>query len=62
MPGQACAYKLGEIKILELREKAKKALGVKFDLRKFHNVVLMNGAMPLALLEQQVDEYIRTIA
>jgi uncharacterized protein (DUF885 family) len=59
MPGQACAYKVGELKILELREKAKKALGDKFDLRQFHNVVLGKGAMPLTLLEKIVDEYIQ---
>ena len=59
MPGQACAYKIGELKILELREKARQALGEKFDLRQFHNVILKNGAMPLSLLEQVVDRYIR---
>jgi uncharacterized protein (DUF885 family) len=58
MPGQACSYKVGELKILELREKAKQALGEKFDLRQFHNVVLGKGAMPLTLLEKMVDEYI----
>ncbi len=58
MPGQACAYKIGMIKILELREKAKKELGDKFNLRKFHDVVLKNGGMPLTLLEQVVEEYI----
>ncbi|MEW6092838.1 MAG: DUF885 domain-containing protein, partial [Chloroflexota bacterium] len=56
MPGQACAYKIGEIKMVELREKARKALGEKFDLRKFHDIVLKNGSMPLNLLEQVVDE------
>jgi uncharacterized protein (DUF885 family) len=60
MPGQACAYKIGEIRILELREKARKALGGKFDLRRFHDAVLMNGSLPLGLLEQVVDGYIRT--
>jgi uncharacterized protein (DUF885 family) len=58
MPGQACAYKIGEIKMVELRDKARKALGDKFDLRKFHDVVLKNGAMPLNILEQVVDTYI----
>ena len=58
MPGQACAYKIGMIKILELREKARKELDNKFDLRKFHDVVLKSGSMPLTLLEQIVDEYI----
>ncbi|MEW6717125.1 MAG: DUF885 domain-containing protein [Chloroflexota bacterium] len=60
MPGQACAYKIGEIKILELRDKARRELGERFDLRKFHNVVLRNGSMPLTVLEQVVDEYIQT--
>lgn len=58
MPGQACAYKIGMIKILELREKAKTQLGDKFDLREFHNVVLKNGAVPLDILEQLIDKYI----
>jgi uncharacterized protein (DUF885 family) len=58
MPGQACAYKIGMIKILELREKAKLALGDKFNLRKFHNVVLKNGAVPLSILEEIIDAYI----
>ena len=61
MPGQACAYKMGEIKIVELREKARQALGEKFDLRQFHNVVLKSGALPLALLEQEVDEFIQAV-
>lgn len=59
MPGQACAYKIGMIKILELREKAKNSLGDKFDLREFHNVVLKNGAVPLNILEELIDEYIK---
>jgi uncharacterized protein (DUF885 family) len=57
-PGQACAYKLGQLKILELREKAKAALGPKFDLKDFHAVVLENGGVPLTLLQQLVDEWI----
>jgi uncharacterized protein (DUF885 family) len=61
MPGQACAYKIGEIKMVELRDKAKKVLGSKFDLRKFHDVVLKNGAMPLDILERVVDEYIAAV-
>lgn len=58
MPGQACAYKIGEIKMVELREKAKKALGEKFTLGAFHDVVLKNGSLPLSVLEQVVEEYI----
>jgi uncharacterized protein (DUF885 family) len=60
MPGQACAYKIGMLKILELREKAKKKLGNQFDLKEFHNVVLKNGAVPLDILEDIVDDYIKT--
>jgi uncharacterized protein (DUF885 family) len=62
MPGQACAYKIGMLKILELREKAKQQLGNKFDIKDFHNVVLKNGAMPLSILEQVVEQYIQSKA
>lgn len=58
MPGQACAYKVGMMKILELRAKAKESLGDKFDLADFHNVLLKNGAVPLDILEELVDGYI----
>jgi uncharacterized protein (DUF885 family) len=58
MPGQATAYKIGMLTILELRNKAKTALGNKFDLRDFHDVILRNGAVPLLLLEDLVDAYI----
>lgn len=57
-PGQALSYKVGMLKILDLRAKAKKALGAKFDLRDFHDVVLKNGAVPLPILEDLVDDYI----
>ncbi|QSE95863.1 DUF885 domain-containing protein [Fulvivirga lutea] len=58
LPGQACAYKIGMMKILELREKAKAELGSAFDLGEFHDVVLTNGAVPLAILERLVNNYI----
>lgn len=58
MPGQATSYKVGMMKILELREKAKNTLGEKFDLKDFHDVVLKNGAVPLGILEKLVNEYI----
>lgn len=58
MPGQATSYKVGMIKILELREKARSALGDKFDLRDFHDVVLKNGAVPLDILERFIDKFI----
>ncbi|MFH1832358.1 MAG: DUF885 domain-containing protein [bacterium] len=57
-PGQACSYKIGQLKILELRQRAKDALGTKFDIREFHNVVLEIGATPLVILEEVVDQYI----
>jgi uncharacterized protein (DUF885 family) len=56
--GQATAYKVGMIKILELRQKARDRLGSRFDLKEFHNVVLSNGSLPLAILERVVDDYI----
>lgn len=57
-PGQATSYMVGQLKIAELRERAKKALGPKFDIRDFHEAVLANGMMPLEVLEQVVDGYI----
>jgi uncharacterized protein (DUF885 family) len=60
-PGQALSYKLGEIKIRELRQRTEAALGDQFDLRDFHDVVLVNGAMPLAMLERQIDRYIASV-
>lgn len=58
MPGQATAYTVGMIKILELRQRAREALGDNFDIRQFHQVVLENGAVPLDVLEQLVEAYI----
>ena len=57
-PGQALAYKIGQLKILELRERAQKELGPKFDIRAFHDEVLGAGALPLAALEQRIDDWI----
>jgi len=59
-PGQALSYKIGMLKIQELRAKAKKELGAKFDIRDFHDAILKNGAVPLPILEQLVDSYIAT--
>ncbi len=58
-PGQACAYKVGMLKIQELRARAEKELGAKFDQREFHDAVLKNGALPLEILEEQVNDYIQ---
>jgi uncharacterized protein (DUF885 family) len=58
MPGQATAYKVGMIKIQDLRRKAEAALGARFDIRGFHNTVLGGGALPLTLLEKRVDQWI----
>lgn len=57
-PGQACAYMLGKLEFLKLRDKAKTALGAKFDIRQFHDAVLLGGAVPLAILDKVVDNYI----
>ena len=56
LPVQACAYKVGQLKILELREQTRARLGEKFDLKAFHTVVLENGAVPLTVLERIVNE------
>jgi uncharacterized protein (DUF885 family) len=58
LPGQASAYKVGELKILELRDRAQAAFGDKFSLKEFHAVILENGALPLTVLEKLVDEWI----
>jgi uncharacterized protein (DUF885 family) len=61
-PGQACAYKMGQLKILELRQRAKQALGNAFDLRAFNDAILANGALPLPVLEQATLSWIETQA
>jgi uncharacterized protein (DUF885 family) len=61
-PGQACAYMIGQLKIIELRDKAQQALGARFSPKAFHNAVLMTGTVPLPLLERQVNAYVRTAA
>jgi len=58
-PGQACAYKVGMLKIRELRSRAQQELGEKFDQREFHDVILKDGALPLEILEKQVNTYIQ---
>jgi uncharacterized protein (DUF885 family) len=58
IPGQALGYKIGQIRIAELRERAQAALGSSFDLREFHNEVLRDGALPLAVLEKKIDRWI----
>ena len=60
MPTQATSYKVGQMKILAIRESAKKILGEKFDIREFHEVVLTNGQVPLNILEELVNEWVET--
>jgi uncharacterized protein (DUF885 family) len=60
LPGQATAYKVGMMKILEVREKAKVALGSKFVLGEFHDVILRNGAVPLDIMERLVDSWVES--
>lgn len=60
-PGQALAYKMGQLKIVELRKEAEQKLGPKFDVRAFHEAVLRDGTLPLELLQEQVEKYIRSV-
>ena len=60
MPGQALSYKIGMMTILELRQRAEEALGEDFDIREFHDVVLKNGAMPMQVLEEVINTYIKS--
>ena len=57
-PGQALAYKIGQLKIMELRDKTKEALGENFDIKDFHDHILSFGSIPLNILEEKVDEFI----
>lgn len=61
-PGQACSYMLGKLELLKQRDRAKKALGARFDIRDYHDAVLLCGAVPLAMLGKVVDRYIETKA
>lgn len=61
VPGQACSYMIGQLRILELREKAKTMLGAKFSLKEYHNLLLRTGQVPLDVLAQVVDEWIATV-
>jgi uncharacterized protein (DUF885 family) len=58
-PGQSCSYKLGQLKIRELRERAKQQLGTKFDLKTFHDEILSGGALPLDILDARVNRWIK---
>ena len=58
LPGQATGYKIGMIKIVELRRKAEAALGAKFDIKGFHDLLIASGSQPLSILERRVDEWI----
>jgi uncharacterized protein (DUF885 family) len=60
LQGQACADMIGQLRILELRDKAKKALGDKFSIQEFHNVILRTGTVPLDILEQEVDAWVKS--
>jgi uncharacterized protein (DUF885 family) len=61
-PGQATSYMIGQLKIVELREKARQALGSRFSMKAFHSTILDAGTVPLTMLEQQVDTYIRGVS
>jgi uncharacterized protein (DUF885 family) len=58
IPGQALGYKIGSLKIQELRKRAQEKLGSRFDIRAFHDQVLNTGGLPLAVLEQKIDRWI----
>ena len=58
LPGQATGYKIGMLKIMELRHKAEKELGPKFDIKGFHDLLIGSGSLPLSVLERRVDTWI----
>jgi uncharacterized protein (DUF885 family) len=60
-PGQALSYQIGELKILELRERAQRQLGARFDIRSFHDQILLGGSMPLAILERKIDGWLAIV-
>jgi uncharacterized protein (DUF885 family) len=60
IPGQALAYKVGQLKIREIRSKAEAALGDKFNVKDFHTEVLKDGAMPLSILESKIDRWVQS--
>ncbi|HYG39871.1 MAG TPA: DUF885 family protein [Cytophagales bacterium] len=59
IPGQALSYKIGQLKIMELRKKAEKELGTKFDIAAFHQEVLKDGVLPLEIFEKKMDKWIK---
>jgi uncharacterized protein (DUF885 family) len=61
LPGQATSYRIGMLKIQELRRKAETALGDRFDIRAFHDTILGGGALPLTILEERVDRWIVSV-
>jgi uncharacterized protein (DUF885 family) len=61
IPGQALAYKIGQLTFLRLKAKAQKELGAKFDPREFHAQVLMTGALPMGVLEKKIDDWIAAV-
>jgi uncharacterized protein (DUF885 family) len=58
LPGQATGYKIGQLKIFELRRKAETALGPKFDIKAFDDLIISNGSQPLPVLQRRVDEWV----
>ena len=59
LPGQALSYKIGQLKIIELRQRAEQALGSDFNIKAFHNQILLDGSLPLTVLERKIDAWIK---